>query len=724
MVPTKSSHLVAALGRLVRWGALAIGALSAAAIAAPPPSPLTIETLYSEPSIIGTTPESVAWDRDGSRLLFLWNEGGRSARDIWSYDRKTRIPERLTTLAGTPEGGVDAAVWLAGGRIAFLRGGVLYLRDGGGGLRPLDDQAKGVSTLTASPDGMQLAFVAGGGLWLRDVDQPGPSRLVVPPQDKRSIESVQWARNGARLAFVVADTRAMRRIEIAYDADGRAHRDVVARAFPGDSGNIAFAIGVIDARAGAAPRWLDRPDSGDPIWNYQLSPDGGSLLVNASDLTIKHHFVDMYRLDDGRRTRVYAFDDRDQIRPDWQAAWAPDGKAIFLLTNRDGFNHLYRIDRAGAPPHQITRGRWEIDAFEVDGAHRRLYFRSNQSGYAERGWYRVGFGGGAITPVAATAGTHDVVFAPDFSALADRASDDRTPPELYIARLDGTPAATRITHSPLPAFTAQPWADVRYVDYRSHVDGAALTARVMLPPGFDPKRRYPLIVGSVYSDAVRDQWGGRVAHPTWGLDQYLVAHGYIVINPGIRGSFGRGKAWNAPMQYSYGTLDIDDIQDGAQRLVDLGYADPKRIGLWGSSYGGLMTLMSLFKKPGFYAAGVAGAPASNVAHAYPEQEWIMGVPSGPDFPARYERQSALYQSAGLSDPLMIIHGTRDEVVLYSDTIALAQRLIAQGKMFELVTLPGSGHPWDMEGLPQTRFAFRKLVDFFDRHLRPDVATAR
>ena len=96
----------------------------------------------------------------------------------------------------------------------------------------------------------------------------------------------------------------------------------------------------------------------------------------------------------------------------------------------------------------------------------------------------------------------------------------------------------------------------------------------------------------------------------------------------------------------------------------------------------------------------------------------MGPPAGSDFPARYQRQSALYHTDGLRDPLMIIHGTRDEVVLYADTMAMAQRMIAQGKMFALVTLPGANHPWDMENLPQTRFAYTQLVRFLDQYLHP------
>ena len=153
-------------------------------------------------------------------------------------------------------------------------------------------------------------------------------------------------------------------------------------------------------------------------------------------------------------------------------------------------------------------------------------------------------------------------------------------------------------------------------------------------------------------------------------------------------------------------------------LVEEGFADPARVGIWGSSYGGLMTMMSLAKKPEVYAVGVAGAPATNVWHAYPEQMWVMGPATGDDMPQRYENQSALYHVQNIEDPLMIIHGNRDDVVLYADTIAVANKLIAAEQPFELVTLPGSGHGWDAEGNDQRRFAFKKLVEFFNRYLNP------
>ena len=125
----------------------------------------------------------------------------------------------------------------------------------------------------------------------------------------------------------------------------------------------------------------------------------------------------------------------------------------------------------------------------------------------------------------------------------------------------------------------------------------------------------------------------------------------------------------------------------------------------------------MFRKPGLYAAGIAGAPATNVWHALTGQMAVMMRPE--DQPEEYADSSAFLHADGLEDPLMIIHGMRDWIVLYKDSLALTQRLIMLDKDVDLVSLPNSGHGWDNEGLAQTRFAFRKMVDFFNRHLQPD-----
>ncbi|WP_160735409.1 S9 family peptidase [Altericroceibacterium endophyticum] len=707
----KKSVLVSSLGS----GLCLLGALPASA------QHLSIDALYSNPSITGTTPEGYAWNQDGTALAFLWNDAGEPFRDIWLYDVKSGTKTRLTALsdqAASGSAGVSEVAFLADGSLALVLDGALYRRSSGGELQKVAGAPAGAAQLALSSDGRHLAFVSSEGLWLAD-GVGKAAHLAVPTEAKISVQSYEWAASASKLAYLLSDMRQTRQVEIAYDADGEPHRDVVSRAFPGDAYNIGYHVGTLDAVSGKAAL-VERDDEQDQVWSIGLSPDGSRLLLDSSDLTIKDRAIDVYDLASGKRTAFYRNHDDTQIRPDWQTVWAADGKGLITLLDDDGYNHLYRIAGPMQEPLAITEGEWEVASFRFDRDDRAIYFESSRDGMENRNWYRVAASGnGAVTPILPRPGTHEPVFGPDFDHYADRFSDDQTPPELYVGKTDGQGAMAAVTHSPLPAFDAVQWAQVDYVDYTSHVDGAPLRARVMLPPDFDPERRYPVIVGSVYSDGLRNQWGGRVAHPTWGLDQNLVSRGYIIVQPEIRGSFGRGSEWNAPMLHSYGELDINDIQDAAQHMVDIGIADPDRIGIWGSSYGGLMTLMSLFKKPGFYAAGVAGAPATNVFHAYPEQEWIMGAAEGDDFPERFQDQSAYYQSAGLADPLTIIQGTKDQVVLYADTMALAQKMIQQGKDFNIVSLPGVGHAWDAHDLPTTRFAFHKLADFFDSVLQPE-----
>ncbi len=697
---------------------------------------MSIDALYQAQSVVGTTPEGFAWSPDASVVAFLWNDLGYPFRDVWLYSPATGQKERLTHHgdAASAGAGVSQAVVLNDGRVFYVLGAELYMRDAGGASSRVESDKRDIRQLSISPDGKTLAFVsggavdsradrflAGGGLWVRPLEATGDimARHVVGYDDpKVYVQEYDWSGDGGRIAFVRSDNRSMPERDIHYHANGGEHQvSRVVRAFPGEATTL-FTIGVADLGSGAVS-YFERPEANHHIWGFGLSSDGARLFINSSDLLVDDHTVYMFDTASGRREVFYHEYDQGHVRPDWRAAWAPDDDGLILLTDRDGYLHLYHQRQAEAAPVRLTQGEWEIEQFQVDHASRQIYFLSNQAHLAERQIYRVPVAGGAVERVSpADAGTHQPVFSPDFRRVASFFTNDYRPPELVVLDiLDG--ANRQVTWSPQAAFDAYRWANIQYVNFNSHVDGAPLLGRLTLPAAYDASRPYPLIVGSVYSDAVRNQWGGRRAHPTWGLDQHLADQGYIVLNVNIGGSWGQGRAHTKRMHHSYGGMDIDDLESGVRHLVAQGMVDPKRVGIWGSSYGGLMTLMSLAKKPDTYAVGIAGAPATNVWHAYPSQMWIMGPPEGADMPARYEAQSAMYQSQGIQDPVMIIHGTRDQVVLYSDTIALAERMIAREQPFELLTLPGASHSWATDNLAQTRFSFKKMVDFFNRALQPE-----
>ncbi|MBB5685987.1 prolyl oligopeptidase family serine peptidase [Sphingobium boeckii] len=730
----------AALVALTGAGSVAYGQVATHApahgTAAIPGTTLSLDELYQTKSLIGTTPEGYAWSADGSQLLFLWNDEGYSFRDVWSYSVKTGKKTRLT-FAGRdakPEAeqrGISQVVVLNKGHIAYVLNGQLNIRAANGDVTKVETDKKAVRRLAVSPDGKQLSFISGapvdprnrvtmgGVLWVRDVaakaDQAA-RRIAGDDDPKVYVDDYHWADDSRSIAFQQADDRLMPERDILYYAKGEAQNNRVIRAFPGEETTKAQ-IGVVDLASGRT-RFFERPNAKDPIWNYGLSHDGKRLFVSGSDMEAKEHSIYVYDVATAARETFYQLREDKHLRPDWQVAWAPGDDGLIILTDRDGWLHLYHQPTAQAKPRQITSGPWEIASFSVDTARRQLYFTANESYLSERQIYRIPVAGGKMERISAPKpGTHEPVFSPQFKHVADFFTNDSTPAELFLIDTAKPGSAVQVTKSPQPAFYQQTWANIGYVEFPSHVDGVNLVGRLSLPANYDPAKRYPLIVGSVYSDSVQNQWGGRRAHPTWGLDQYFTAQGYIVLNVNVRGSWGQGRDHNQTQLHSYGETDINDLESGVRYLVAQNYVDPKRVGIWGSSYGGLMTIMSLSKKPGVYAAGIAGAPATNVWHAFPAQMWIMGPPDGPDMPARYEAQSALYQSGGIRDPLMIIHGTRDPVVLYSDTVALTEKMIAREQRFELVTLPGGNHGWDNEGLVQTRFAFKKMVDFFDRTVK-------
>ncbi len=728
-----------------RCAVLVAGALSMlgpAAFAQSASRAADLERFYSAPSLIGTAPRAPVWSSDSRRVAFLWNSEGTNFLDLFVTDapgsapvRWSRFPRLVASgdstswstqramLAAELDGGVTAMAWHPDGQrlLATFRGDLWWVT-ASAPPRQLTRTAQGEQRAVIAPRAaggqLPVAFVRAGEAWVATLAEDsliGQRAVTTSARDGVGIESVLWSPDATRLLVVEVDRTAIRTRGIPDYLGEETVMPQVRRAFPGEPSE-SRRVGLVDV-AGGAVRWLDLGGAAtDVLHGLAWSPDGQRVAIDVSDVFVKDRRLLVVEAGSTLARTLVREREPQNVSAEWQMAWTPDGRGVVFTSDRDTDYHLWVAPLDGTAPRALTGGAWAVFGFSL--SPRGVIAVTNAGRPEERQLMETGYGGGAPRRRSWRPGTHTPTVSPDGRWAAVIHSSDSTPPELYLTDLTvARPSALserRVTTSPQADFAAYRFATPRYVTFTSRADGAMLHGRLLVPPGFVPGRRYPVIIGSAYSNTVRNQWGGRNAHPLWGLDQLLLEKGFVILAVDVAGSSGHGTAFRRRIRLDYGGIDVEDLHSGVEWLVREGIADSARVGLWGSSYGGLLTTMSLFTKPGVYRAGVAGAPATNVWHALTGEQRVMMRPQ--DQPAAYAAASSHTKARGLAGRLMLIHGMRDVVVLYKDSAWLAQYLMQLGKEVELVTLPDAGHGWDLESLAQTRFAFRKLVDFFEREL--------
>ena len=658
-----------------------------------------IDRLYSLPWIIGTQPKGFTWSADSQRLAFLWNDEGTNFYDVWMTDVRSAKPVRVSAMprgSSETDAGVSAVIWYPDNRSLLLtfRNQLYHVQAGQTPQRLYDG-----SNAQFAPKGESLGYLLKGDLWV------GGRQITSLAAPDIAIESFYWSPDGKMLAFILADEH---RVPLRGIPDYLTEETTllqVHRPFPGEE-STRRRLGFVPATGGPV-RWADiGPETLDLIFNVDWAPDGSQILVDKSDLYIKDRRCLLVDPVSGKSSLLFRETDPKNVTAEWWARWAPDGRGIYFTSDRDNDYHVYYIPRSGGTAKPITAGDWAV--FTAAITPEALFIVSNQGKPEERQFFRVPLEGGTPLRISRQPGSHEPLISPDGRFAADRFSNDLTPPDLYLDDLD-TRSERQVTSSPRAEFKDYPWVAARYVTFANGLHG-----RLTLPPNFDATKKYPAILGSVYSNTVRNQWGGRNAHPTWGLDQYLAQQGYVLLNVDIAGSSGHGKAFRQRIGLNYGGPDVEDLYSGVEFLESQGYVDMKRVGIWGSSYGGLLTTMSLFKHPGVFRAGVAGAPATSLFHALTGEMRTMMRPQ--DHPLEYSASSSFLRSQSLADHLMIIQGMRDQIVLFKDSVTLVQRLIEEGKDVDLVALPNAPHSWDTGDSAQTRFAYHKLIEFFRLYL--------
>ena len=563
---------------------------------------LNIDRLYTLPWVIGSAPKAFAWSADSRRLAFLWNDEGTNFYDVWVADAQTGKPVRITHMPrphaplnpgmdieklqqaakAETDAGVSYVTWSSNQDLLFLFKGQLYeVRPGA--------EPKLFSTLTnitavkAAPTGGRIAYVAAGNLFM------GNENLTHITKLQTSVEEFYWSNDGERIAYIESDESQMPVRGIPdYLGDETVLRSV-KRPFPGEPSERRR-LGIVTASANSKVQWAElRSDPLDLIFGVSWSPDSKTVLVDKSDLYIKDRRLLLVNPENGKASLLLREADPKNVTDEWWADWSPDGSGVYFTSDRENFYHVYYVPLIGGEPKLVTSGDWAVFSAVVSKPANALFFTSNEGRPEERHLYKLPLAGGQPLLMTPLAGTHTDTVSPDGTIAADYFSNDLTPPDLYFQKLGANEAAVKVTHSPLPEFTRYNWVPAQYVTFPSTADGVTLHGRLTLPPNFDKTKKYPAILGSVYSNTVHNQWGGRVAHPTWGLDQYLAQQGYVLLNVDIRGSLGYGKAFRQRLALDYGGIDVEDLYSGVKFLEKQGYVDMTRVGMWGSSYGGLLT---------------------------------------------------------------------------------------------------------------------------------------
>jgi dipeptidyl aminopeptidase/acylaminoacyl peptidase len=396
--------------------------------------------------------------------------------------------------------------------------------------------------------------------------------------------------------------------------------------------------------------------------------------------------------------------------------WLPDNKRVYFISERDGWSHLYTISTDGGEATQLTSGKFEVSDVRLSDDKSKFYFTSSEGSFFERHLYSMSIEGGARTRITSLAGFNQPEISPDETMIADIRSYSNKPPELYLEPMTPGAAAKQVTTSPLPEFFNYNWIDPPIVDFKAR-DGATVYGHLYKPANWRAGGAAVIFVhGAGYLQNVHKGWSNY--YREYMFHHLLMERGFLVMDIDYRGSSGYGRDWRTGIYRFMGDKDLTDHVDAVDYLVKQHGVDPKRVGLYGGSYGGFITLMAMFTTPDVFAAGAALRPVTDWAHYnHPYTSNILNLPQT-DREA-YERSSPIYHAAGLKGALLICHGVVDTNVNFQDSVRLAQKLIELRKEnWELAMYPVEDHSFERE----TSWAdeYKRILKLFSEHLKGDA----
>jgi dipeptidyl-peptidase-4 len=722
------------------------------------PALLSVQRIYASRDFRGDVFGPARWFPTGTAYTTL-EEATGGGREIVRYDAASGQREVLVPAARlTPEGAgqpltVEDYHWSPDQQRLLIytnskqvwrlntRGDYWVLDRTSGQLRKLGHFAPPSTMMYAkfSPDGSRVGYVVENNIYVEhladgkivQLTHDGSRTIIngnfdwVYEEELSLHDGWRWSPDGNSIAYWQLNADQVRDFHLIRNSDSL-YSQIVPIQYPkaGET-NSAARVGVVSA-AGGSTVWLNLP--GDPRNNY---PARVEWADNSRELVVQY----LNRLQNslqlllgdaatGAVRTVLTESDSAWVEVVDNLIWLDRGRRFTWVSERDGWQHVYSISRDGKDVRLLTPGDFDVlNVVGVDQAGGWLYYIASPGNPTQRYLWRTrldGRGRAQRLSPASLPGSHSYNAGPGVRWAFHTYSRFATPPVMELVELPSHRSVRPLNPNTRLRETVAKLkrGPVEFTSLRG-ADGVSLNAWIMKPANFDSTRKHPVlffVYGGPGSQTVLDSWGG--SQYLWHL--MLTQKGYVVASADNRGTGARGRDWRKVIYRQLGVVETRDQAAAAADLASRAWIDRDRVGIWGWSYGGFMSLNTLFQAPSVYRTAISVAPVTHwkfYDNIYTER--YNGLPQ--ENREGYDRGSPLSYVDGLKGELLLVHGSGDDNVHYQNSESLINALVAANKQFAMMEYPDRNH--SISGGNTTVHLRELLTRFLDEKLMGVVARA-
>jgi len=698
--------------------------------------PLTLKDIFGSDKLSGKIVENVQWQPDGTAFTYTKDDSLNGLLDIFKHEvdsgkdfllvkgsqlKYKSVPIKMSHYSWTESGkfllieGPETAIWRHSRQAPFYLYNVATKK-----ITALAGNSYHLRNVKLSPDGKNVGFVRDHNIYVvnlatgkeKEINNDGTDNILngefdwVYEEEFGLANAWRWSPDGKKIAFWRVDQT---RVKVFHLVDEMGiYNTVFNLKYPkaGEQNSI-IKIGVADLTNGKTS-WMDIGKNDDIyIPRIYWTNSSSKLAILRLNRLQNHLEMLMANSSTGESKTIITDSDSDWVDIQDDIQFLKNKNEIIWTSEKSGYRHIYLYDYSGSLIKQITNGNWEVSSVagvsENDGW---CYFYGKKDSPIQQNIYRVKLDGTNLERISKEDGWHDAVFSPDYKYYIDYYSNVKTPTKTVLRKSDGTLISV-LEENNIHALKNYNMVYPEFLKVKTS-DGVELNAYMIKPYNFDPNKKYPVIVygyGGPGSQMVVDQWGG--SRTLW--HQFMTEHGFIIFCIDNRGTGGRGKAFKDLVYHDLGNWAVHDQIEGAKYLASLPYVDASRLGFWGWSGGGYLTLMMMTKAAGYFKVGVAVAPVSDF-HLYdaPWTERYMGLPK--DNAEGYKSASVFTYADKLNGKLLMIHGTTDDNVHFQNTLQLVNKFEKDLKQFDFMVYPNRNHR--ISGGNTQLHLFTKITNYF------------